>query len=314
MAVSLAKIVNRLVYGLGSAGPWRFAVRNWSGVSDAGLIGEVIATETFRAWLKATPVERPPAGPLLVLAPHQDDEMIGAGGTMLAARAGGEAVSVCFITNGAQRNLTLDGKRLDRDGSIAVREAEARAVCDGLGAAYACLGVDNITMAVEPAHVTALRDLIAESGPATILAPWLFDGSPKHRVASQMLHHALAGSGWGGEVWGYQVNNTPLANVVVEISAHISDKTRLLDLYRSQNQTLRHYGHMAEGLAAWNARFLPSKVADGKGRYAEVFCALPAEAFAELVERWYFRDMAKTYLGNRAIAETMAAVAERIKS
>ncbi len=287
-------------------GPWRFLVRDWRGIDDISLLAETLAAETWRARLRPRELSLEGVPSLLLLAPHQDDELIGAGGLLLEARDRNVRTTVLFVTDGALSGIEINGRKLTPAEVAARREAEAREVCRGLGARYACLGIDNLTMRVEQEHVRVLRQILASQAPAVILAPWLFDGSPKHRVANQLLHHALEGTiPRPREIWGYQVNNTPFANAWLDVTRVMEEKLRLLELYASQNHGLRNYVHLARGLAAWNARFLPSKRAAESERYVEIFCCLPTAAFRTLVEQHYLRDPLKTYMGKDELARQM---------
>lgn len=47
------------------------------------------------------------SGPLIVMAPHPDDELLGAGGLMARAVARGETVAVIFVTDGSGSDLAI---------------------------------------------------------------------------------------------------------------------------------------------------------------------------------------------------------------
>ena len=308
----LARLVSRLNRRRlgGGDGPWRFLVRDWRGIDDVGLLAEALAAETWRARLRPRELSLEDIPSLLLLAPHQDDELIGAGGLLLEARDRGVRTTVLFVTDGAQTGIEVDGYTLGPAEVAARREAEAKEVCRRLGARYACLGVDNVTMRMEGEHLRRLREILIEERPAAVLTPWLFDGSPKHRMVNQLLYHALEGlEPAPREILGYQVNNTPFANAWLDVSRVMEEKLRLLEIYDSQNRGLRSYVHLARGLAAWNARFLPSKQAAESERYVEIFCCLPAAAFCSLVEEHYLRDPLRTYMGKDELARQMLRLA-----
>ena len=302
----LKKLLNRLWFNSRQNGPYRFLVRNWSGITDLNVIAEALSTETFRSSVrpKALPVKQ--AKSIIVLAPHQDDELIGAGGMMLMAHDNGIAITIVFVTDGAQNNLTVGGKTLSPAEIVTVRENEARSVCDQLNARYECLGVDNISMAIDASHIASLNKLIQETNADLVLTPWLFDGSRKHRAVNQILMHALSDANSVREVWGYQVNNTPFANGYIDVSEWIEEKISLLELYTSQNEGIRRYEHMTRGLNAWNSRFLPSKNKDQRERYAEIFFAVPVHEYLSLIKTHYLRDMKKTYFDDKGLITTMS--------
>ena len=248
------------------------------------------------------------------LAPHQDDEMIGAGSLLLKAREMGIKTIVTFLTNGAQTSLKIGNRKISPKETIDLRKQEAIAVCKALQADYEEVGIDNVSRDVTTQHVERLRDLLIKHKPDLILLPWLFDGSSKHRVASQLLFHALDTSTRSvKEVWGYQVNNMPFTNGYLEITPYLDEKLALLDIYETQNRGIRSYENLARGLSAWNSRFLPSKSNDGKATFAEAFFALPANEFCKLVKDHYFKKIEQTYLGKRSIAKTMNALSRHYR-
>jgi LmbE family N-acetylglucosaminyl deacetylase len=295
-------------------GKYRFAVRNLLALDDIDLVAQVISTETFRRILQTTPLPIGEIKSVLVLAPHQDDELIGAGGLCLRLRDNAIDCTIAFLTDGAERSL---GKRQGGAMSVAdvvkIRGEEAREVCRRLGAGYEELDISNLDMNVGLEHVEKLSSLIERLRPSVVLSPWLLDSAPKHRVANHLLWLACKSHSLPDfEVWGYQVNNALFANGVLDITEHIEEKIELLKLYKSQNELLRRYDHQAWGLSAWNARYLPSKSGDSRDRYAEIFCMLPRAEFLSLVERYYTRDIPRTYLGNIELSDAMGKLHRKL--
>jgi LmbE family N-acetylglucosaminyl deacetylase len=66
--------------------------------------------------------------PAIVFSPHQDDETLGCGGTILKKRQMGASVRVVFMTDGTASPLTIPAAELKP-----LREREARAACQQLG-------------------------------------------------------------------------------------------------------------------------------------------------------------------------------------
>jgi LmbE family N-acetylglucosaminyl deacetylase len=66
----------------------------------------------------------------LVLAPHPDDETLGAGALIARKRAAGTAVRVVFVTDGRGSHTS---RLLDPDAIAAIRRAESFQACDRLG-------------------------------------------------------------------------------------------------------------------------------------------------------------------------------------
>jgi LmbE family N-acetylglucosaminyl deacetylase len=291
-------------------GPFRYLVRDWSGLNDINLVRAVLETETFRKTVNPVPLPLSRVTSLLVLAPHQDDELIGAGGTMILARERQIDVNICFLTDGAQTGIGRQyGEAMKPHDVTVLRKREARAVCSRLEAGYHELGISNLDMEITPAHVMRLATLINDCRPDVIALPWLLDGTAKHRVASHLLWLALKQTkALPTHIWGFQVNNPLLPTGYVDITPAMAEKRALLELYRSQNDAIRRYDHICQGLNAWNSRFLPSKQVERAVHYVELFCALPEAIFSSLVADLYPRDFAMTYQNRRKLAKTMAAL------
>lgn len=312
----LRKLANRIRAGLTPSGPYRFLIRNWRGMDDIELVSGMLGTETFRRMLHSQPVPIGTVKSLMVLAPHQDDEMIGAGGLCIKARKQGATCTIVFLTDGAETGLGRQhGQPMLPEDVVKLRATEAQAVCRRLGAECLELGISNTELTISPDHVDRLAEIIRQRRPDVVLAPWLMDGAPKHRMANHMLWLANRRHRFEGfEVWGYQVNNSPLANGILDITDEIDEKVELLKLYVSQNELLRRYDYQAWGLSAWNARFLPSKNFESYARYAELFCMLPLKEHLALVERFYIKNFKRTYLGHARLAKSMLALHRQITS
>jgi len=286
-------------------GPYRFLVSRFERVNSPDLAARILETDLFRTQL--TPV-RPPvetAGPYLVIAPHQDDEAIGAGGTLLLAARAGAEIHVLFATDGAQ---PLGGQT--PASMVEMRSKEADEVCRRLGATRHDLGIANLDPRPGPGQIRALRDLIGEVRPAVILTPWLLDLPPKHRMANHLLYLAHRIEPLPEcEVWGYQVHNGLIPNACVDITEVAEEKRDLIRLYRSQLELAQAYDHLGLGLAAWNSRFLPT---GPEARYAEVFTTLPAAEFTRLASRMYDGNLTDVYGKEPGIAAVMGKLRREI--
>jgi LmbE family N-acetylglucosaminyl deacetylase len=178
------------------------------------------------------PVER---RRVLVLAPHMDDEVIGAGGTLLQHVAAGSDVGVFFTTDSAGSSNDPEKRHEER----AIRHAEAHEAIDHLGAHL--LGVaefsDGHLSRQEPALGEQVAELIAEHRPEQIFCPFVSDMHRDHQATAAGLGLALKhlGSQWNGEVWGYEVWSTLWPNVAVDCSGDwLAKKAAAIACYRSQ--------------------------------------------------------------------------------
>ena len=285
------------------SGPYRFLLRRWLGISDIDLAGRILACEPFTHDLVPLSLPLEEQSCLLVLAPHQDDELIGAGGALILAARAGIPIHILYITDGIERNpkFTDDHAEAGR-----IRDAEAAEVCDRLGAKRYHLNISNIEPTPSPEHLDTLVSIIAKIQPSTILAPWLLDSPAKHRMVNHLLWLANRRRPLSEtEIWGYQVHNTLIPNGIVEITAVAEEKRALLQLYRSQLEHNQRYDHLAMALSAWNSHYLPHAPVP---RYAEVFFTLPLAEHLRLVNRFYFTDFQQTYRGNQSVIPGMTAI------
>lgn len=275
--------------------PYRFIVGDWQKIGDLDVASRLMDTQLFERNLVAEPLPLEQMRSILVLAPHQDDEAIGAGGTLLLAQKAGVDRHVMFITDGRPRKNTRDGTTPEE--VVEIRRREAAEVCQQLGASMHCLDINNVEMKPGLADIDRLSDTICQIAPQVILLPWLLD-TPKHRIVSHLLWLCqLRRPLPTCEIWGYQVHNTPLPNGYVDITDVADKKRALIQRYDSQIKFVRRYDHMAMGMNAWNCRFLPNYKADQVERYVEIFCALPLLKHLELVESFYLPDLEATYRG-----------------
>ncbi len=124
------------------------------------------------------------AGPVLVVAPHSDDETLGCGGT-IARLAPTMPVHVVYAADGRLSPSGADGKPApDADALPAIRRAEAEAAMARLGVAadrLHFLDLPDGRLAAERATLTTrLAELIRTIRPKTVLTPFRYDQHPDH--------------------------------------------------------------------------------------------------------------------------------------
>ena len=149
------------------------------------MIIPIIAESDWRASLECLPTWRPPLVPTLVIAPHPDDETLGAGGLIAWLRKRDVPVTVVAVTDGELAYGVTPGM-------AQVREREQTK-------ALALLGVpsrnivrlrlpDTKLSTDEERMLEALLPLASSHG--HIVAPWQGDFHPDHeacgRVAAQV--------------------------------------------------------------------------------------------------------------------------------
>lgn len=220
---------------------------------------------------------RPPGREVAVLAPHPDDELIGAGGTLAKHVDAGEAVSVLFLTSG-ERTAGLAG--LTPEERRSTREVEARA-------ATAAVGLDGARLhflrypdgAVGDGDLRPLADALDRLAPDLVYLPTPLDAHRDHVATARMLAACLPGLPSVARVALYEVWSPVAPNCLVDVTDHLERKLAGLACYESALASV-DYVHTARGLAAYRS----AQATSGRG-YAEAFLVLEPEPFLELVDR-----------------------------
>lgn len=240
------------------------------------------AHSSVRLWLAGPWEDRDPllisdfdSGPVLVLAPHPDDEVIGPGGTVLRHHAAGAPVTVVILTDGRWGGYNPDGGLVQRRKDESVQAAKILGIPPPI-----FLDVPDGELGHTPGVVEKLIDLFREKSPRYVYLPALTDGHPDHWSANCLLHAALGKLGKNIleklVIRGYEVWTPALANCCVDITAMADWKRQAIDAFPSQTGE-NDYAAATLGLNRYRAlRHL-----HGRG-YAEAFMQMTPDDFRNL--------------------------------
>lgn len=207
---------------------------------------------------------------LLVLAPHPDDETLGAGGLMAATRASGGSVRVVVLTDGSRLHGKSDGEAKAR--LIAARQAECAAATSVLGVSeLRFLDAADSRLYKETSRlVPLLADEIASFRPTRIVLPHPRDGHGDHQAVLPLLRRALrrAGGGSKPQLLGYEIWSPAEPTHIFDIGAVLEVKRRALGHYAATFGSV-DLGEMVIGLNRYRAG-----VAGGRSGWCEAFVAL----------------------------------------
>jgi LmbE family N-acetylglucosaminyl deacetylase len=210
----------------------------------------------------------PPGTRWLVVAPHPDDETVGAGATLALGVARGVAVRVLVLTDGQAQ------------GEPELRRREALAAAAVLGVSqvgFAALADRNLAAQVRRVVELLQRELAAFPADLVFL-PSPVELHPDHRATAWAGQRALRqllrwGVRSGPPRWVafYEVGSALWPNLLVAGDAAWEQKRRALACYASQ-LAVRGYDRVMEGLGAFRSLTL-----SGVER-AEAFVLLPARS------------------------------------
>jgi LmbE family N-acetylglucosaminyl deacetylase len=199
---------------------------------------------------------------LLVVAPHADDEVLGAGGLILRARREGWEVTVLF--------MTIAGFRSEASG----RESQAEERLAEAEAAGRVLGVSNMIVAAETnGHhlrldslplvdlISPIEAAISDCAPGAVAFPWAGHYHQDHKATAAAclaamrptprppgISIALAYGHAGGD-WASHESFTP--TWFVDLEDLLEPKLAAMNCYASQICAFPH-GRSDEGLTAWH--------------------------------------------------------------
>jgi len=208
---------------------------------------------------------RPERGRVLLIVPHADDDVLGAGGTCALHAQQGDPVKVLVVYDG----LAGDPERRFRPDELrARRRAEARAGGRHLGLA------DYEFWEYPEGHLPApselgaaaerLAALVRAYAPDTVYAPWVGEHHLDHHVLARAVRLALARADFRGRAFGFEVWSPLVPTRVVDITPVYARKCAALREHASQ---LAYHDILHKGLAlsAQRAMYLAHEARHGEG-------------------------------------------------
>ena len=232
-------------------------------------------------WVSARPTRFDPTAyagrSVLVLAPHPDDEVIGAGGTLLKLERAGARVVCVQATDGSA------GAALERSPEPERREArlrEARSVASACRFADLHLWrVDNGNFRATDALVDRMRALLETERPALVLAPFVTEAHEDHLTLAAILARALERSPLPDDalVLGYEVWSLVPASVLSDVTDVMKEVEELLFTYDIAMR-IDDFVHFCADRALYHAWTY-----EGRPAYLEAFHAVRASDYRALL-------------------------------
>jgi LmbE family N-acetylglucosaminyl deacetylase len=187
-----------------------------------------------------------PAGRIVVLAPHMDDEVFGCGGTLAKVADGGGDVTVLFMTNGRKGYAahTVAGRSAAEIAGwearlSATRKEESRRAAKILGYGDAVyFDLPDGALACTTDAVRRLASALRSLQPDAIFLPFLTDVHHDHWVTNVVFAEAAPAAALRPDVtcWGYEVWTPVPANAVVDVTDVFERKARAMAEFTSQTE------------------------------------------------------------------------------
>lgn len=201
--------------------------------------------------------------PILVVAPHADDEVLGTAGLISAHVARGASVRIAVLTDNRHSHPGHPHFSPAQIGHRRQQETLAAALALGLPASamHFLHAPDGQLDRLAPSTLAALLEdlvrLLREFRPTRVFVPYLGDGSTEHDAAHWHVRTALARTGLSPALWEYPVwawwNPLRLArqlvrpeeNYVLELGPTLPLKHRALACHATQLHPLPPWPHPA---------------------------------------------------------------------
>jgi len=182
--------------------------------------------------------------PILVLAPHPDDESLGCGGLIAEACAQGMPPIVAILTDG--RGSHPNSRLFSTDRLIDLRSSEALSATAALGLPsnrLVFLGYKDTSAPSDGPAIDRLVDLMATHRCRTLVAAWRHDPHCDHEAAALLAAAVCQRNGArhiSYPVWGWKlpkdqvIDCAPIRGFRLDIARHLDAKHRAIMAHRSQ--------------------------------------------------------------------------------
>ena len=233
---------------------------------------------------------------ILVVAPHVDDETIGAGGTLIKHRNRSDRISVVYVSDGG--GSTTEGSREEL---IAERKREGMGVKDFLLAQsiYFLDEPDGNVNSNNDELVDKLVQILEKVNPNIIYTPFLIDGHRDHVETTKGVLKAV--EKWNNDfsnIYMYEVNlpfKPSLINSISTMDKKIyEEKEKMYEIFKSQ---------WAMGFSVFSLLNRRKSLIIGEGYGVEVFVKANVDSCIKAMETLnqsgflpeYFKQLSSEY-------------------
>lgn len=152
---------------------------------------------------------------ILVLAPHVDDETIGAGGTILKYGEKGSKKGLVYLTDGSGST-----SHKSKEETIKERMEEGLQIKDSYGfeSVYFLEEVDGFLNSEENFLIEKLKEILLKEKPDIVFSPFVIEGNRDHLETTKALSRALDSLDKEINIYLYQVNSVIFPELINGVS------------------------------------------------------------------------------------------------
>ena len=267
--------------GIPSKSKYKFIIKDWISLTDLNACLRVLETKRFSRNIKTIRLSCPAAQKILVISPHTDDDILGAGGTLMKAVENGSEVHSLYVTKGV-----VDQTKFD------IVKKETIAVCKKIGIYPHFLECHNGEIPLDDNIVSSMiNSLIEMIQPQAMFIPFFLDDHRRvnHLILRIFRNHKMSQL----EIWAYQIYSSVIPNIAINITNQAENKKELIHMWKSVSGN-RDWAHYMLGINAANCRYIPSK----NPLYVETFFVVPIDEYMELCEIYFNNNANKIYYGD----------------
>jgi hypothetical protein len=250
---------------------YKFILKDWLPIFKGEKAQELLETKRFCNNLKTIVLDVPSNKNILVISPHPDDDIFGAGGTLLQMKNKGCKLKIIYLSDIFETQSQTDNVR-----------SEINLINSKLSSTYFSLA--NKIGKIEFSNQKLDSEIISFN-PDIILIPFMLDDHPDHRNANRIFLEKSHCFKANTEVWAYQIYSTVIPNIVIDISNVIDQKVELMKMWKSVSGN-RNWPHYIKGINAYNSRYIPSK----NEVYGETFFATPLNEYKNLCQLYFSKE------------------------
>ncbi|WP_226529951.1 PIG-L deacetylase family protein [Metabacillus niabensis] len=221
---------------------------------------------------------------VLVIAPHADDEVIGAGGSIVKHRRKNNPVHIVFITDGSNGRSRSESS----EETINVRKKEVIRACKVLDVEFSMLEAQDSQFVPDSCLINKLRKVILDVKPDYIYIPHYRDKHRDHFYTNLLFYSACTDDGFfqnagllDVNVLAYEVWSPLEPNVFVNITNEYDIKQQAMEEYPSQ-LSLIPYIKMMSGINQYRVSLFPLP----KTEYVEAFYQCPCLKYCQEIEAY----------------------------